>query len=391
MRLALFVSAPRGGGAQRRLSWLAPALAAAGFEVDLVTAAGTARPGAGVRAVALQVTAADWPWIGDRRGLWVPLALPALARYLDEVRPEVLLSTSLPANLTALAAARRSRHRPCTIITLNLHMRARLASLGRLGRLLARAVRRSFQRADAIIAISEGVADDARSFLGAAAPPVFTVYNPIDAATVAELACAPPTIPLPEQRPLLVACGKLQPQKDFDTLLRAFALFRRRTPASLVILGEGPARRHLERLVRQLELSADVRLPGFVDNPFAIMAAADLFVLSSRFEGLSNVLLEALACGCRIVATDCPSGPRELLADGRYGLLVPPGDPAALAEAMSAALAEPHDARAARRRAAAFSVADAVAGYVGAIRQVYEAGAASRQRRPLAMSGVPAR
>lgn len=368
MRLALFVSAPRGGGAQRRLGWLAPALAASGLDVELVTAAGRAEPERGVRTVSLGVAAARWPWIRQRRGLWVPFALPALTRYLDEARPDVLLATSMPANLTVLAAARRSRHRPRTVITLNLHTSTRLAALGAAGRLLSPFVKAAYRQADAIVAISKGVAADARAFLAPAAPPVFTVYNPIDAGTVRGLAARPPEIPLPARRPLVVACGKLAPQKDFGTLLRAFARLRRKMPASLVILGEGPERRRLERLVRRLGLAADVRLPGFVDNPFAVFARADLFVHSSRFEGLGNVLLEALACGCRIVAADCPSGPRELLADGRYGALVPPGDPEQLADAMAAALVRPHDPEAQYRRAAEFGIARATAGYLAAIR-----------------------
>ncbi|MCZ6872143.1 MAG: glycosyltransferase, partial [bacterium] len=139
--------------------------------------------------------------------------------------------------------------------------------------------------------------------------------------------------------PVLLAVGRLAKQKDFGTLLRAFARLRRSQPARLLILGEGPERPALETLVRELGLEQDVRLPGFVDNPYAYMARASAFVLSSLWEGLPTVLVEALFCGAPVVATDCPSGPREILRGGELGGLVPMRDPVALADSMQMALA----------------------------------------------------
>ena len=132
--------------------------------------------------------------------------------------------------------------------------------------------------------------------------------------------------------------GRLTRQKDFATLIRAFARVRQGLPARLIVLGEGEDRDDLEALCRSLGVAADVDLPGFVANPYAILARARLFVLSSRWEGLPGALIEALACGARVVATDCPSGPREILDDGRYGQLVAVEDEVALADAMRAAL-----------------------------------------------------
>jgi len=130
----------------------------------------------------------------------------------------------------------------------------------------------------------------------------------------------------------------LRPQKDFPTLIQAFAHVRRAYPARLLILGEGEERPALEALVRQLGLEQDVSLPGFAVNPYPYMARASLFVLSSRWEGLPGVLIEALYCGAPLVATDCPSGPREILRDGQYGQLVPVGDVTALAQAIETTL-----------------------------------------------------
>src|SRR5690606_37626457 len=133
--------------------------------------------------------------------------------------------------------------------------------------------------------------------------------------------------------PVLVAAGRLVPQKNFPLLLAAFAQLRAQRPARLLILGEGRERPRLEAAAHELGIAADVALPGHVDNPYAAYARASLFVLSSDWEGLPTVLIEALACGCPIVATDCPSGPAEILQGGRYGSLVPMGDAAALAQA----------------------------------------------------------
>jgi glycosyltransferase involved in cell wall biosynthesis len=139
---------------------------------------------------------------------------------------------------------------------------------------------------------------------------------------------------------------------------------RRMQPARLVILGEGEQRPDLERLARELDIAADVDLPGFQPNPYAFMARADVFVLSSRVEGMPLAIVEALACGCPVVSTDCPSGPAEVLEYGRYGRLVPVGDDAALAAALDATLRDPPDPAALRHRAASFSVERATDDYV---------------------------
>jgi glycosyltransferase involved in cell wall biosynthesis len=138
----------------------------------------------------------------------------------------------------------------------------------------------------------------------------------------------------------------------------------------LVILGEGEERARIERLIRELGIENDVYLPGFVENPFAWMARASVFVLASAWEGFSNVLLEALACGCTVVSTDCPSGPREILADGKFGYLVPVGDDTALADAILAALSAPLPREHSTARAAEFSFDVAVERYLTVLRGV---------------------
>ncbi len=384
MRIVLFLSALTGGGAQRRMLLLARGFVAAGQEVEIVTA--RAEPPAqrpplpqGVGHHALACPLAGLPWLRHRRGLWVPSVWRRLAAYLRRARPDVLLSTSTPANLTALLARAVSGTDTPLVLSLNLDLEA---SLGRgLGGILGlpRRIARLYRGADMLVAISEGVAAGYRRLLGGGDATIVTIANPIDLAAVARGAEAVPEPAWTDAAglPLVLACGKLKPQKDFATLIRATALLSRRRPVRLAILGEGEERQRLLDLARELGLADRLFMPGFVANPFAWMARASVFVLSSRFEGSSNVLLEALACGCPIVATDCPSGPRELLAEGRYGRLVPVGDPEALAEAIGASLDAPRDSARLRARAAEFSIERASAGYLAAI-------AEARRRRAAA-------
>ncbi|MEA5388463.1 glycosyltransferase [Haloarculaceae archaeon H-GB2-1] len=160
-----------------------------------------------------------------------------------------------------------------------------------------------------------------------------------------ELADESPNHPWFDERdPVIVSVGRFSDQKDFETLVRAFGTVRERTDAKLVLVGDGPNRERLERLTDSLGLADAVDFVGYRDNPYPYMAAGDLFVLSSHYEGLPNVLIEAIGVGTPTVATDCPSGPREILLDGDGGYLVPVDNPDALADAMTTAIAEPEDA-----------------------------------------------
>jgi glycosyltransferase involved in cell wall biosynthesis len=201
-------------------------------------------------------------------------------------------------------------------------------------------VRYFYPWADCVVAVSKGVANDLVRFGKIPSERIRVIYNPIVTPEIQEKAKAVLEHPWLEegQPPVILSVGRLTAQKDFSTLIHAFAAVRQTHAARLLILGEGEERSSLEFLIRQLGLEQDVSLPGFVPNPYPYMVRAAAFVLSSKYEGLPGVLIEALYCGAPLISTDCPSGPREILANGKYGQLVQVGDVTTLAHAIQMAL-----------------------------------------------------
>jgi len=218
-----------------------------------------------------------------------------------------------------------------------------------------------------IIAVSHELADDLSADLGIARRRIAVVPNGVNLAAIAKQAGAPLDDPwfAAGAPPVIVSAGRLSHQKNYPHLLQAFARLRRERPARLVILGEGSpsARRKLLQLAARLGVADDLRLHGFDANPMRFFARASLFVLSSRWEGASNVLLEAMACGCPVVATDCPTGVREQLDGGRIGPLVAVDDDEALARAMAQRLDAPRDSTRLIAHAATFSEERMLAAY----------------------------
>jgi glycosyltransferase involved in cell wall biosynthesis len=243
-----------------------------------------------------------------------------------------------------------------------------------------------YPRADTVIAVSDGIAEAIIELTGLPRAQITTIYNPVVDATLLDKASEPIDHPwfTPGEPPVVLSVGRFRMQKDFPTLIRAFALVRSARPARLMILGDGTRRRALEALVDNLGLRSDVALPGYAENPLPWMRRAAVFVLSSTWEGLPGVLIEALAAGCPVVSTDCPSGPAEILDRGAYGPLVPSRDPQALAQAILAVLENPPDRDRLRQRAALFSVDVAVAKYLA----VFEACIARWQTRAVRQPGV---
>ena len=334
-RIAVLVSYSGDGGVERMVNQLIEGMLQAGYAVDVL-----ALRMQGGHFGALPTDANVVP-LGTAH---TELCVPALTRYLRRTRPAALLAAKDRAGRVALRARKRAGVATRIVIRLGNTLSQVLARRSELRRRIRYwPIRRWYPHADAIVAVSQGVAADVLAISGVRRDLVHVVPNPVVTPALYERAReevghpwlaggGPPTI---------LAVGRLALQKDYPTLLRAFARLRRDRDCRLLILGEGEKRSALTRLARELGISSDIDMPGFAENPYAYMARADLFVISSAWEGSPNSLTEALALGVPAVATDCPSGPREVLAGGRYGPLVPVGDVEGLAEAIDRTLMDP--------------------------------------------------
>lgn len=279
-----------------------------------------------------------------------------LARYLRETPPDVLLAAMWPVTTLAIVAARMAGYRGRLVVSDHVAYSHSPQLRSRARRLIFRhSVRRLYPLADARVAVSAGVADDVVARTGLERSSFRVLYNPAGNGGRARPPAARPSTLQDVHGPIVLSVGTLKPQKDCALLLRAFARLPAELGATLVFVGDGPDRAALATLARSLELGARCRFVGAVLDPDPYYAAADVFVLSSRFEGFGNVLVEAMSHGVPVVSTDCPSGPREILADGDYGMLVPVGDERRMSEAIAEVLAMPSNAEELRRRAGRFA------------------------------------
>ena len=347
--IALFVRTLGEGGIPSVMLTLAEGLADRGFEVDLLIfnrdgAVGRPIPG-NVRLVDLKIPR-------------LAVGLPALARYLATARPDLLIAASWDATLLALLSRRFLRSGVRTWVRQDNLFTMQLKHAGGKGRVVLKLVERLLPAADTVIAVSDGVAGDLKRRVPRGAGTVRVVPNPVHHDRIAADAEMPVDHPWFDggDVPVILSVGRLVAQKDFPTLVRAFALVLKSARARLVILGSGRERDALTALAHELGIAPAVDLPGFVLNPFAWMAKARVFAVSSIYEGLSMVLVEAMACGTPVVSTDCPHGPAEVLGDGRWGRLVPVGDAGALADAILETLRSPLPAADLMSRSRAYSI-----------------------------------
>lgn len=356
-RVAIFVPSLAGGGAERVMATVANGISALGHPVDLVLAR---RSGPYLDEVAPRVR------IIDLKASRMATAILPLSRYLRKERPPVLLSALMYANVAAVLAATLAGRRTRVVVSERDAIFPPGASLAaRLQRELTAGL---YRLASAVIAVSEGVRADLIRELRTDPGKVVTLHNPLDIDAIELLA----TEPVGHRwfqtcgAPVFLAVGRLEPAKGFDVLLEAFAKVRAAATAKLVVLGEGSLRGDLVERARSLGVADDVDFAGFQSNPFAWMSRCNVFVLSSRNEGLPNALIQAMVCGARVVSTDCPHGPAEILEEGRWGSLVPVGDPDALAIAMRDTVAST-EAPCVRERAQDFSQARLVGKYLAVL------------------------
>jgi len=250
------------------------------------------------------------------------------------LKPEVVLSMLTHNNIMAVLAGLVLRIKVivCEHNTLGEVLRVREGERI-LGFTVAPFVKTLYRFADRVIAVSEGIKDNLIEDFNISENKIEVINNPLDLDRIAGLSSLPPEHPFfYENVPVVVAIGRLVTQKGFDILLKAFSKVSVGMDARLVVLGDGPERESLLELAMDLDITDKVSFAGFRKNPYGFLSRADVFVLSSTYEGLPMVILEAMACGAPVVATACRSGPCEILKDGRYGMLVPPGDEVALSD-----------------------------------------------------------
>jgi glycosyltransferase involved in cell wall biosynthesis len=354
--LAIFLMDVRGGGAERVMLNLARGFSEQGLAVDLVLVKAEGsyidQLPPSVRVIKLQSSR-------------LIASIPDLVRYLQRSRPKVLMSALEDTNFVALWAKKLANVPTYLIVTVHNHLsrEAKFATPIK-RRLTPTLVRLFYPWADHVVAVSYGVADDLVN-LGLVGHRVSVIYNPIVTSDLSEKAQEPLLHPwfCPGQPPVILGIGRLTQQKNFSLLIRAIAQVRQDFPVRLVILGEGEEQSQLQALVQHLGLTESVQLAGFVSNPYSYLANAAMLVLSSRWEGFGNVLVEAIAVGTPVISTDCESGPAEILNDGEYGRLVASETVEEMANAILATLQTRPDSSILKQRAQDFTLEKALYHY----------------------------
>ncbi len=346
----MFLATSGHSGVDRIMGILLPSIASRGVKVDILHVNGKGphlkSDGQNLRVVEL----------GSSHSF---TSLVPVIRYLKKEKPDALLSDKDRVNQVALIARRLAGVGTRVAVRFGQSVSQMLESRDIVDRTVHYiSMRYLYRSADAIISPSKGAAMDLSDFAGLPLDRVSIISNPIDRDRLRALAHEPVDQPWFQRRevPIIVGLGELTHRKGFDTLIQAFTILRRGKPLKLFIMGRGKARAELEELVREMKLTEDVQFYGFVNNPFSYLGKANLFVQASRYEGFGMALLEALTLGVPVVATDCPSGPREILQNGRFGSLVPLGDSAAMAKQMGLTLDAPHDPSFLMQAAAPYSL-----------------------------------
>jgi glycosyltransferase involved in cell wall biosynthesis len=330
-RVAIFFHDLGIGGAERVMLQLAQGFSEMGHPVDLVLARAEgplfSEVPSGVQIIDLKTRSPLKMFVG-------------LISYLRKNKPGVLLSPFEVTSVIAILAKKISDVPTRVVIRISVHL-SRNKRTTQWKKFLERfVVSKAYPLADEVITVSKGVAKDLSAYTGIPLERIKVIYNPVVSDELLQAAEQPVhhRFFAENECPVVLGVGRLTEQKDFSTLIKAFDILRKKIPSRLIILGDGEERSYLEELIHSSGLQDLVDLPGFDINPFAFMKKASMFVLSSKWEGLPGALIQALACDCPAVSTNCLSGPSEILKDGQYGYLIPVGDVNAIAGAMEAIL-----------------------------------------------------
>lgn len=333
--IAIFLPSLAGGGAERVALHLCKKFCERGLLIDLI--------------VVNDIGPLDFLIPKEARLIKFKSSKPSksilkLIKYLVSKKPKSILSVLTHANI-ACSIAHKISHSPCNLVLserVDINQSISNSAFSFDIFLTKKLIKILYPKTYNIISVSKGVASSISNISKIHVKNIQVIYNPIDTETINYLSSYHVYFPWQDSLPIILSSGRLSIQKDFPCLLEAFSIVRRKIPSHLVILGEGEQRQPLNDIIENLKIKNDVWLPGYCQNPYSYMARANLYVLPSRFEGLPNVLIEALTLSIPIVSTNCPSGPEEILANGKYGRLVPVGDPVAMAEAMDKSLSGDH-------------------------------------------------
>lgn len=355
--IAIFIRDLDGGGAQRVVINLLQGMIEQGIIPDLILSSVT---GSFLNQVPPEVR------IINLNSKTVMASIPALTKYLIQVKPKALISHLHSNNVASIISRDLARVSTRLLLVSHTNFSLEKLSLPKKAKLLPTLMKFLYRRSATLIAVSQGAARNLEDELNFKKNVVKTLYNPVISKNIFDKANEHVEHPWlqPKQPPVFLTVGRLIKDKDHKNLIKAFAYLRSKHIAKLIILGEGDFQNELKALTKELGVETDVDIPGFVSNPYAYMSKASGFVLTSLHEALPTVLIEAMACGCSIISTDCPYGPREILDNGKYGLLIPLQDPVKLAEAMEYILDNPVDKAILLKRAHEFSIESIVNQYL---------------------------
>lgn len=354
-RLAVFHTHLRIGGVERVLVNLVNALDERGYAVDLLL---VSEDGEFRSELSDSVCVIEFDH-GRAPGVGVFASVLPLARYLGRVEPDAVLAAKPNPNLVTILACRLASVRTRAVVSFHGVTSDQIEYYDELTHTLKTKLSKYlYPRADRVIAVSQGVKTDAAETLGLDPDDISVVYNPVVTPELRQRSCEPVEHPWFDEDadvPVVLAAGRLHPHKNYSLLVEAFAKLRERIEARLMILGEGQTRSDLEAKVTEHGVEDAVSLPGSTENPYPYMRQASVLAVSSDSEALPSTLIEAMACGCPVVSTNCSTGPAEILEGGEYGRLVPVGDAEALADALDATLRDPPAPERLRDRADDFS------------------------------------
>lgn len=327
-KISLFIPSLDGGGAEKVVITLANKFYIKGFQVDLIVIKTGGKYhqqlNSGINVVNLNC---------DR----IVFCLFSLINYLKKNRPDILLSSLTHVNIISIISVLISRVKSRLIIIEHSLKTKLYRNLNFKNRLIDILMLITYPKAHSIVAVSNEVARNISTRSGISLSRIKTIYNPVFSPTI--LIKSKLNVPHPwfatNEPPVILSVGRLTEEKNFSLLIRAFAKVRSKQNLRLLILGEGKMRNKLNSLAFELGVEKDFDMPGFVQNPYAFMRRASLFVLSSNYEGFGNVLVEAMACGAPIISTNCPGGPVEILENGIWGNLIPTGDLNALTQGIT--------------------------------------------------------